>query len=607
MDGRAPVWQRFFAELKRRKVFRVMAVYGIVGWAVLQAMDLAVPALLLPEWTYRLVAVLLLSGFPVAIVLAWAFEIGPEGVRLTAAAKPGELEEIVAAPRSRRWPSGLLALAGISALLAGAWYAGRATAPAATAAAAGADSPPTPSIAVLPCLNASSDPEQEYFSDGIASELSGLLSRIPGLRVTSFTSSLAFKARSGLGARAIADSLDVDHVLDCSVQKAGGRVRIAWQLVNARTDATVWDSTWNRTEGDVFTIQDEIAADVARQLQVRLLGPLPRAVRADTSAYNLLLEARHSPVDLSPEGLARSVERLRRVVRADSSYAVAHAELAWALYLQTEWSASPTEEAYRSASQEAYRALAIDPDLAFAHATLGAIASAGYDLQAFAGQMNQALAADPSDLRILVLTGQLLRDLGRPEEAIRVLEYVAARDPLTPWAHTRLAFAYAGAGRYEDALATWKKGRELRSDPAPLGYVAALFLIGSGAPDDALRILLAHPDGAMRTVGLARAYQALGRDRESDEALARFIACCDRWGAIQIAGVFAARGDADGTFDWLDKAVENLDPGVAEIGASRTFDALEGDPRWIPFLEGLGLAPEQLDDIEVKLPPLDAG
>ncbi|MEJ2483747.1 MAG: hypothetical protein P8049_11715, partial [Gemmatimonadota bacterium] len=122
--------------MKRRKVFRVMAVYGIVGWAVLQAMDLAVPALLLPEWTYRLVAVLLLSGFPVAIVLAWAFEIGPEGVRLTAAAKPGELDEILAAPRARRWPSGLLALAGMSALLAGAWYAGRATAPAATNAAA---------------------------------------------------------------------------------------------------------------------------------------------------------------------------------------------------------------------------------------------------------------------------------------------------------------------------------------------------------------------------------------------------------------------------------------------------------------------------------------
>jgi len=607
MDGRSPAWQRFFAELKRRKVFRVMAVYGIVGWAVLQAMDLAVPALLLPEWTYRLVAVLLLVGFPVAIVLAWAFEIGPEGVRLTAAAKPGELEEIVAAPRSRRWPSGLLALAGISALLAGAWYAGRATAPVATNAAARPEDPDTPSIAVLPCVNASSDPEQDYFSDGIASELSGLLSRIPGLRVVSFTSSSVFKDRSGLVSRAIADSLHVEHLLDCSVQKAGGRVRIVWRLVDAPTDATVWDSTWNRTEGDVFTIQDEIADDVAQQLQVRLLGSAPRAVRADTSAYNLLLRARQVRGEWSPGALARSDTLLFRALRADTGYALAHAELASNFELAAGTAAEPSDENYDRAIEEAHRALALDPDLGLAYAILGKIASARrYDLAEFAWYLNKALALDPTDLWTLVQAEQLLVNLGRPEQAIRVMRYVVARDPLNPEMSYRLYRAYSAAGRYEDALDLYRKLYP-RADNPHAGRIIGLLLVRTGEPAAALPFFQALPDGLWHDYGLAIAYHALGRQRESDEAMVRMIECCERAVSFQIAAAYAQRGDADATFEWLEKAARYRDSGLSEIHGGRMFDFLRDDPRWLPFLESVGLAPAHLDAIEVKLPPLDAG
>jgi len=186
-------YQRFFAELKRRHVFRVMAVYGIVGFVLLQIMDLVVPALLLPGWTYRLVAVILLLGFPIAIVLAWALEMTPAGVRRTAEASPGELTEIMTGPASKRWPAGVLALVGVTALLAGMWYAGRQSVPAPgvvpEVSADVAAAPMAASIAVLPFVNMSDDASNEYFSEGISKELLNLLARILEIPVAARTSS----------------------------------------------------------------------------------------------------------------------------------------------------------------------------------------------------------------------------------------------------------------------------------------------------------------------------------------------------------------------------------------------------------------------------------
>ena len=603
MDPSGTVWQRYFAELKRRKVFRVMAVYGIVGWAVLQAMDLAVPALLLPEWSYRLVAVLLLAGFPVAAVLAWAFEIGPEGVRRTGPATAGEIDAILAAPASRRWPSGLLALAGIVALVAGAWYAGRHSAEGESEEAARSGDPGSASIAVLPCRNAAADADQEYLSDGIAEDLSSLLSHVPGLRVTSFRSSFAFKNRGALGTRAIADSLQVDHLLDCSVQKSGDRVRVSAQLIEARADATLWSERWERALDDVFAIQDEITAEVAEQLEVQLLGPAPRAVRADTLAYELLLQARMARGLRSPDEMARSDSLLLRAVEVDPTYALAHAELAANLLESA--ARGYVEDGYRLAREAAYRALAIDPDLAVAHARLAAIESAERaDMATAAGHLNRAFALDPTDLGTLEQAGDLLVNLGRPEQAIEVMRHVVERDPLNPEAYFHLGRAYWAADRPEEALGAFRKSSEL-VDPEGTSGSVGFALVAVGRPDEALESFRALPEGAVRLWGLAAAYHALGRDRESDEAVAALIACCERDWSYNVAWIHATRGDADAAFEWLEKAVRYGDAGLTQIRSSRVFDALHDDPRWIPFLEKLGLAPEQLDAIELHLPPLD--
>jgi hypothetical protein len=217
---------RFFAELKRRRVFRVMALYGAVAFAVLQAIDLLVPVLGLSDSVTQGVALLLLLGAPVAILLEWAFELTPDGVRRTVEAAPGELTDIITAPASKRWVSGLLALAGMTALLAGGWYVGRQSGSLPGADSTGGSSP---SIAVLPFVNMSSDPEQEFFSDGISEELLNLLAKIPELRVASRTSAFSFKGQD-LELSEIARRLNVAHVLEGSVRTAGNEVRITAQL-----------------------------------------------------------------------------------------------------------------------------------------------------------------------------------------------------------------------------------------------------------------------------------------------------------------------------------------------------------------------------------------
>ena len=224
-------YQQVFAELKRRHVFRVMAVYGAVSFGLIQLADPLTKALLLPDVFRTYVVAILIVGFPLALVLAWAFEVTPDGVRKSMAATPAELDAIVAQPASHRWPSGLLALVGIGLLLAGAWWVGRPDrADVMTAADAtldldraqpALDAPPEdprPSIAVLPFVNMSAEENQEYFSDGITEEILNMLTKLSGLRVTARTSAFAFKGER-VDLRAVGDSLGVRYLIDGSVRK----------------------------------------------------------------------------------------------------------------------------------------------------------------------------------------------------------------------------------------------------------------------------------------------------------------------------------------------------------------------------------------------------
>jgi serine/threonine protein kinase/Flp pilus assembly protein TadD len=502
--------------------------------------------------------------------------------------------DLAGRPRPRRRVVAL-ALVGITALLAGVWYVARQSAPAA--------GPVSASIAVLPFVNMSSDPEQEYFSDGISEEVLNLLAKIPGLQVAARTSSFSFRDQN-LEVPEIAERLNVAHVLEGSVRKAGNEVRITAQLIRADDGFHEWSETWDRSADDIFAIQDEIAADVAAQLKVTLLGAAPTVEATDLAAYALYLQARQLGRQGTAEGLERSMALYQQALAIDPDYAAAWAGLARDYYTQAGTELHPIDEGYELARDAANRALAIDPEYAPAYAQLGYIAVYHGDLAAAARHLERALALDPTDSDIIANAAILARSLGRLDEAIALQEYAVARDPVNPIGHARLGLFYLWAGRLDESIASYRTTLSLSPGRIGAKHNIAVALLLKGEPEAALAAIQQESSELWRTVGLSMAYHVLGQAAESDAALAELIDKYRQEAAYNIAYVLALRGEADRAFEWLDKAVQYNDPGLVEIAATNLFANIHDDPRWLPFLESIGKSPDQLAAIEfeVRLP-----
>src|SRR5436190_6626830 len=264
--------RNFFSELKRRNVYKVAVAYGVVGWLVMQVASTVVPALHLPDFITTAIVVLVLLGFPIALVIAWAFEMTPEGMKRTEDVSPGE--KIPQWSRRKFAAFVLVVVICAAALLGYQVFRAKPTATGNTSGLAGAQpSIGEKSIAVLPLVNQSGDPNQEYFSDGLSEELINVLGQIRELRVIGRNSSFRFKGKTD-DSRVIGQALRVANVLEGSVRKSGDRVRISVQLVDTANDSQRWSETYNRELKDIFAVQEEIAKAVADQLRVRLLGSL---------------------------------------------------------------------------------------------------------------------------------------------------------------------------------------------------------------------------------------------------------------------------------------------------------------------------------------------
>jgi TolB-like protein/Flp pilus assembly protein TadD len=457
------------------------------------------------------------------------------------------------------------------------------------------------SIAVLPFVNMSDDASNEYFSDGISEELLNLLAKIPELRVAARTSSFSFKGQN-LEIPEIARRLNVAHILEGSVRKAGNQVRITAQLIDARSDTHLWSDTWDRTLDDIFAIQDEIAAEVVAQLKVMLLGAAPTVSETNPEAYVLLLQARQLGRQFTAEGFEQSIALLQQALGIDPGYAAAWAELARNYSRQASYGLLPIDEGVRPAREAASRALAIDPENAEAHAELGRIALLyDYDPAAAARHYERALELKPADTDILTHAAVLALALGRLDEAIALQEYVIARDPVNSRGHRRLGLVYLDTGRPDEAIASARTALTLSP-----GFIATKYLIGvalllKGEPEAALAVMQQEPDEGWRLIGLVMAYEALDQAAESDAALADLIEKHEQEAAYNIAYVLAFRGEADRAFEWLDKAVEYNDPGLTEAPVDILFANIHDDARWLPFLESVGKAPEQLAAIEFEV------
>src|ERR1700758_1350588 len=312
----------FFGELKRRNVYKVAVAYAVVAWLLMQVASQIFPFFEIPNWVVRMVVLLLVIGFPIALIIAWAFEATPQGIKRTEVAD-------AAGQRSRGGAWIYIVVIGV-ALSVGLFFVGRYTAGRGTSQVREVTAAsPEKSIAVLPLLNESGDPKDEYFSDGLSEELIAALAQISGLKVVGRSSSFRFKDRKE-EPRTIGEKLGVSTLLDGTVRKQGDRVRIVAELVNAADGIQLWTRTFDRELKDIFAVQEEIAKAVAESLKVTLLGTDSRSAQASTTAnteaHNAYLQGHFYLVRRNAEDFRKAIDYYDQAIQLDPNYALAYAE-----------------------------------------------------------------------------------------------------------------------------------------------------------------------------------------------------------------------------------------------------------------------------------------
>ncbi|MDX1459669.1 MAG: hypothetical protein R3348_01265, partial [Xanthomonadales bacterium] len=460
---------------------------------------------------------------------------------------------------------------------------------------------PHESIAVLPFVNMSADPDQEYFSDGISEELLNLLAAVPDLKVISRTSAFFYKNKE-VKLSQVAEELNVAHILEGSVRKAGNQVRVTAQLIEAKSDTHLWSETYDRTLDDIFAIQDEIAAAVVEQLKITLLGDVPQTREVDPEAYSLYLQARHLGSLGSADGYEQSIELFKQALDVEPQYAAAWEGLSRNYVNQAAVGLADSDEAYSAARDAAQRALEIDPDYALAHGRLGWIAvQHDNDLSAGARHFERGLALEPENIDLIRNAIVPLISLNRKAENVALNEFVVTRDPLNTVVHTNMGFVYYLDSQWDKAINSYRTALRLSPDAITTNAFIGFSLLRKGEPKAALTQIVDEKFELLRLLGLMMAYHDLGDPQASDQALAELNEkFADNW-SYYIAGGLAYRGESDRAFEMLEQALAQGSQGLSYIPSDPMFDNLRTDPRWTPLLEKMGKSPAQLQAIEFKV------
>ena len=591
----------FIAELKRRNVIRMAGLYLVTAWLVVQVGATLLPVFDAPAWTMKALVVTLVVAFLPSLAIAWVFELTPQGLK-----RDDDVPDTQSiAPQVGRWMDraiiGVLALAlGYFAFDKFVLSPHREAALVAQATRAGAEhaikqeAAREKSIAVLPLVNASGDASQQFFSDGLSENLIATLSKFSGLKVIGRTSSFQFRD-SNEDARGIGRKLGVSHLLSGSVQRAGDVVRITADLVAVRDGTTVWSQHYDRPYEDLFALQDEIAKAIGGVLKARLLPGVKarddRPPSGDLRAYSAYLQANyHADIGRERE-LRAAIEELDEAIRIDPMYAVAWAELSrvWSTLGATGLSGEDAQRAYGEARRSSDRALALEPDLAYAHIARGWLLENQLDWAGAAREYQAALRLAPELPQNRFSVGSMLALQGQLEEGVRYGREALATEPLAGTWLTWMAAWLSGLGRLDEAEAASRKAIELKPDASVVWAQLAIIEIQRGDAAAALEAARQEPEGIWREIAVTMALQA-GQDRtRADAALEALIKDYGDVAAYQIAQVQALRGDADATFEWLEKARMTRDPGVGNLLIDPLVMRYKRDPRLAAFCAKVGL------------------
>ena len=575
--------KNFFAELKRRNVYKVAVAYAIVGWLLIQIATQVFPFLEIPHWVVRLVIALVAIGFPIALIIAWAFELTPQGIKRTDDAEI----PVAGVSKNRAW----IYVAAVGATFSiGLFFVGRYT---------GRDSVrtdrtelPAKSIAVLPFDNLSRDPDNAFFAEGVQDEILTRLAKIADLKVISRTSTQRFKSAPD-NLPQIARQLGVMHILEGSVQKSNDQVRVNVQLINAMTDAHLWADTYDRKLTDIFAVESEIAKAIADALQAKLTGSekqmMATAPTTDMAAYELYHKGRSLWGKRTGDNIPKAIGFFEQAIARDPNYALAYAGLANAYVILPFWTNANRRDSNTRAKEAALKALSLDSNVAEAHLALGKVLFfSELDLPGATHEYERAIELKPNEAAAHHWYGNdALAAVGRFEEAIAEGKRAVGLDPLSSVMNVDLGETFYYARRYDEALRQMRKGLELDPSSAYARYNLGMALQATGD----LAGAIAEYEKAKQQPGenpLVSSLCAAAKAQAGDkEAAVRMLADLDR---------LSQRGEPVGYFRAIlylslnnkAEALRGLEQGYEERDGSNIgwikvdplLDPLHGDPRF---------------------------
>jgi TolB-like protein/Flp pilus assembly protein TadD len=575
------VKNNFFAELKRRNVYKVAVAYAVIAWLLLQAASILFPTFEAPAWVMKVFVVVLTAGFVLALIIAWSFEMTPEGMKRTEEVGPNEK---LPQWSRRKFAALILVIAMAAAALLGyRVYRTNSPSPVAPADA------PLKSIAVLPFENLSRDPDNAFFAEGVQDEILTRLAKVADLKVISRTSTQRFRsAPSDL--REIARQLGVTNILEGSVQKSNDQVRVNVQLINAVTDAHLWAEIYDRKLTDLFTVESDIAKTIAETLQAKLTGSEQAAISkkptANSEAYELYLKGRFFWNKRTSADLPKSVEYFNQAIAKDPNFAVAYSGLADAYVLYPDYGVGAPDEFYPKAKEMALKALALEPSLGAPHAALGAVYTTyEHDFAKAIAEFDRAIQLDPNYATAHQWKTTPLSALGEFDRAIAEDKKAIALDPLSLIVNADLAFNCIFARRLDEAVAQSRKTLEI--DPnfhVVSGYLGEALQL-QGRLTEALPEFRKGTAGTDEPFGQALLAQACARTGLRDEAQDILGRLEERARTQFVSGYCPAiirlsLGDKDGALAALETAINQRAPEILPIKYDPLLDDLHGDPRF---------------------------
>ncbi len=581
--------KKFFAELKRRNVYKVAVAYAVVAWLLIQVATQVFPFLEIPNWVVRLVIMMITIGFPIALIIAWAFEATLEGIKRTEIA---DAMPTAAGQKKHAWIYIVVIGAAISVVL---FFVGRYSAGNKTAAGV-PNELPTKSIAVLPFDNLSGDPDNAYFAEGVQDEILTRLAKVADLKVISRTSTQRFKsAPSDL--RDIAKQLGVMNILEGSVQKANDQVRVNVQLINAVTDAHLWADIYDRKLTDLFAVESDIAKTIADTLQAKITGSekslISKTPTTNNEAYELYLKGRFFWNKRTGTDLRKAIDYFNQAIAKDPNYALAYSGLADSYLLLSPYGAAAPKDSVPQAKAAVKKALELDGTLAEAHASSARILS-GYDFdsQRAIAEFERALQLNPNyaTAHHWFAAGPLLA-LARFDQSIAEAKRSIELDPLSLINNADFGNDYYFTKRYDEAIAQLRKTIEMEPHFYLAHYYLGQALQLKGQLSEAIveyrkAVQLDEDPFALALLGQAHA-RAGQRDEANkiltqlnQEAKARYVS------AYGVGLVFLGLGDKNRAIEELERAYRENDGGnVYNIKIDPMLDDLRGTPRFEELAE----------------------